>query len=91
MLPPLSDVSVEIRVFLLSHPGPYCEACLANVAGLDARAVHAAFKPSRNNPYSFMPERCCQCETTAICVAWVGESEATSLRQAAAAVIGANR
>jgi len=89
MLPPLPDVDVLIRHFLLSHAGHYCEACLAEGTGLDAKAVHAAFYPSRNNPYSFMPERCHQCERTALCVAWVGEPEATGVSQAASAVMGA--
>lgn len=91
MLPALPDVDVQIRLFLVSHSGHYCEACLAKGAGLDPKAVHGAFHPSRNNPYSFMPERCRQCERTAMCVAWVGEPEATGARQAATAVIGAKR
>ena len=88
-MPKPIDVSAEIRLFLLSHSGPYCEACLAAGAGLNAQAVRAAFKPSRDNPYSFMPASCRACERTGMCVAYVGESDATPLRQAAAALMSA--
>ena len=86
-----TDVSAEIRLFLLSHPGPYCEACLAKETALDARAVKAAFKPSRDNPYSFMPVACSRCEQTVVCVAYAGESAPNRLRQAAASLMSAAR
>lgn len=85
------DVSAQIRLFLLSHPGQYCEACLAKGAGLDAKATKAAFKPSKDNPYSFMRAWCSHCETTALCVAYVGESEAATQKQAVAALMGLRR
>lgn len=88
-MPKPTDVSAEIRLFLLSHSGPCCEACLATGAGLDARAVRRAFKPSRDNPYSFMPAWCSHCERSGMCVAYAGESDATPLRQAAAALMAA--
>ena len=89
-MPKQPDVSASIRAFLLNHPGQSCEACLAKGAGLAADAVTAAFKPSRNNPYSFMPTSCSHCQTMAVCVAYVGEPDAASRKKALAALIGAS-
>lgn len=87
-MPNHPDVSVQIRAFLVAHPGQYCEPCLVKETGLRAGSVKAAFKPSKENPYSFMPACCSHCEQTALCVAYVGEPEAATPKLAAAALFG---
>jgi hypothetical protein len=87
-MPSDSDVSTQIRTFLVKHPGSCCEPCLAKGTRLDAKAVKAAFKPSKDNPYSFMPACCTHCEKTAMCVAYVGELKQVTGQQAAIALMG---
>ena len=50
--------------------------------------VHAAFKPSKHNAYSFMTAPCSDCGITAVCVAYVGEPDALSQASAAIAATG---
>jgi hypothetical protein len=67
------DLTSAIRSFLTGHPGPHCVACLTKATRFEARAVQAAFKPSKSLPYSYMPATCGDCGASTVCVAYVGE------------------
>lgn len=82
------DVTLVIRGFLMSHAGQHCETCLAEGTGLDPKAVKTAFKPSKDHPYSFMPTCCDGCRTTQLCVAFVGDRDTITGKQAAVALMG---
>ena len=82
------DAHAPIRSFLINHPGQHCVACLGKGTALvlDASTVKEAFRPSKHNPYSFMPATCGGCGAFTICVAYVGEPNSASQQNSAIAV-----